>query len=335
MKKRWIVTTALGVAALVGVGGSALWLSNGTRPLPPGEETLIRYEGRKPLTVVFGDLHRRGVIRSANAASIWARLKRHPSLVSTGTYKLRAGQTLDQIVAELQKPIRHMVRIPETNWAARTSHILERDKVCSAQSYMDLVKDPAAFKGTVSFPLPKDTLEGYLYPDTYDFPPLLGARGVIERQLQNFEKRVWEGLKEPKDLARAVNIGSLVEMEVAVDKERPMVAGVIENRLKKGMRLQIDAAINYGIQKWRPLTLADYKDVDSPYNLYRVDGLPPTPICSPTVESIEAALNPAHHDKFYYVALPDKTSLFAATYPEHLRNVAKRRAAIRALERVP
>ncbi|CAN5728425.1 hypothetical protein BH11ARM2_BH11ARM2_27920 [soil metagenome] len=331
MKKRWIAAIALGTLLAVGGGGSAMWLSKGTKPTEPGPDTLIRYEGRKSLNAVFADLQKRGIVRDANAAVIWSRFTRQPNMVGTGTYQLRAGQTLDQIVQVLQKPIRHMVRIPETNWAARTSHILEREKVCSAQAYMDLVKNPAAFEGTVSFPLPKDSLEGYLYPDTYDLPPLLGARGVVERQLENFQKRVWEGLKQPKDLARAVTIGSLVELEVAVDKERPMVAGVIENRLKKGMRLQIDAAINYGIQKWRPLTLADYKDVDSPYNLYRVDGLPPTPICSPTVASIEAALHPAQHDKLYYVALPDKTSLFAATYEDHLKNVAKRRAAIKAL----
>ncbi|RYG32866.1 endolytic transglycosylase MltG [bacterium] len=333
LKKGWIVALVLGTVVLVGVGGGAAWLSNGTKPVAGGKEVLLRYEGRKPLQTVLNDLQRRGIVRDARAASVWARLTKKPSLVPTGTYRLRPGQTLEEIVSELQKPIRHMVRIPETNWAARTSRILEREQVCSAASYMELVKNPAAFEGTVSFPLPKDSLEGYLYPDTYDLPPLLGARGVIERQLENFEKRVWKGLKEPKGLARIITIGSLVEMEVAVDSERPMVAGVVENRMKKGMRLQIDAAINYGLQKWRPLTLADYKNVVSPYNLYLVDGLPPTPICSPTVESIEAAITPAKHDKLYYVALPDKTSLFSATYEGHLKNVAKRRAAIKALEK--
>ncbi|RYG45415.1 endolytic transglycosylase MltG [bacterium] len=333
MKRGCIVALGLGLVVLLGAGGSYAWLSSGTKPAAPGKEVLVRYEGRKPLLTVFGDLQKRGIVRDARAAGIWARLTRQPSLVPTGTYRLRPGQTLDEIVDELQKPIRHMVRLPETNWAARSARILEREEVCSAASYMALVKNPAAFEGTVSFPLPKDSLEGYLYPDTYDLPPLLGARGVIERQLENFEKRVWRGLKEPKDLQKIVNIGSLVEMEVAIDSERPMVAGVVENRLKKGMRLQIDAAINYGLQKWRPLTYNDYKNVDSPYNLYRVSGLPPTPICSPTVESIEAAIRPAKHDKLYYVALPDKTSLFSATYEEHLKNVAKRRAAIKALEK--
>jgi UPF0755 protein len=193
---------------------------------------------------------------------------------------------------------------------------------------MALVAKPEEFKEDVSFPLPKGSLEGYLYPDTYDLPPLMTPREVIDRQLTNFQKRVWEGFNKPKNLHRAIIIASMVEMEVARDDERPMVAGVIENRLAKNMALQIDAAINYGIQKWRPLTYADYRNVDSPYNLYRTKGLPPGPICSPTTKSIKAALNPAKHKFLYYVALPSGRSLFAETYDQHLKNVARRRAAI-------
>jgi UPF0755 protein len=184
----------------------------------------------------------------------------------------------------------------------------------------------------VSFPLPKESLEGYLYPDTYDFPPLLGAKAVIIRQLKNFEKKVWEGLNKPKNLHEAIIHGSLVELEAGRDDERPIIAGVIENRLEKGMRLQIDASLLYGIQKWRRLTFADYRNIPGPYNLYRVDGLPPGPICSPTVISIKAALNPAKHDHLYYVALPTGNSLFAPTYEEHKRNIEKRKKAIRELK---
>jgi UPF0755 protein len=120
-----------------------------------------------------------------------------------------------------------------------------------------------------------------------------------------------------------------VEMEVARDDERPLVAAVIWNRLAKKMPLQIDAAINYGIQKWRPLTYDDYKNVDSPYNLYRNKGLPPGPICSPTVKSVQAALNPAENGYLYYVAMPSGQHLFATSLDEHNRNVAKRRAALK------
>jgi UPF0755 protein len=92
--------------------------------------------------------------------------------------------------------------------------------------------------------------------------------------------------------------------------------------------LQIDAAICYALGKWRPLTTKDYKDVDSPYNLYLHDGLPPGPICSPSLKSIEGALKPAEHKYLFYVALPQGNHLFSATYNEHLANIRKRKAAI-------
>jgi UPF0755 protein len=111
-----------------------------------------------------------------------------------------------------------------------------------------------------------------------------------------------------------------------------MVAGVIENRLRRGMPLQIDATVNYGMQEWRPLKVSEYRSVRSPYNTYLIPGLPPGPICSPTAKSIAAALQPARHDFLYYVAMPDGKSVFSRTYPEHLANVARRRAAIREIE---
>jgi UPF0755 protein len=330
VRRKGVRLLAAGLILGAGAGAGLLWFRSRLAPTPAGPEVLVRYTGRKPVASVLADLQRRGVVRDARMAALYARFSRAEPVVGTGTYRLAPGQTLDQVFRELGRPLRQMVRLPETNWAARSARLLERANVCSAQAYMDLVRRPSEFQSEVSFPLPKDTLEGYLYPDTYDLPPLLGARAVIERQLKNFERRVWDELKPGDRLARAVTIGSLVELEVAKDPERPMVAGVVENRLARGMRLQIDAAINYGLQKWRPLTFADYRNVDSPYNLYRVDGLPPTPICSPTAKSVEAALRPAKHPYLFYVALPNGTSLFSRTFEEHRRNIAKRRAAVRA-----
>ena len=221
------------------------------------------------------------------------------------------------------------MRLPATNWAKRDANLLQRHEVCTADEYMAEVTHPQDHR--TDFPLPAGTLEGYLYPDTYDLPPLLGAKAVVGRQLQAFRDKVWEPLGHPANLARILTVASLVQLEAGRDDERPVIAGVIENRLARGMRLQIDASILYGLGKWRRLTFRDYKEVDSPYNLYRHSGLPPTPICSPSVASIRAAIDPAHHNYLYYVALPDGHSLFAATYEEHKKNIARRKAAMVAL----
>lgn len=312
----------------------SLWFKTRVAPKPNGEPKLIRFESRTNLEQALTRLQTEGFITDAFAANLFSRLERTPQTVQTGTYELRPGMELGEIFRVLQKPIRQMVRMPETNWARRSANLLAKANVCTAAEYMALVNNPSAFKDVVNFPLPEKSLEGYLYPDTYDFPPLLGARGVILRQLANFEKKVWQGLDQPENLHRVITVASLVELEVKEDNERPIVAGVIENRLSKGMRLQIDAAINYGIQKWRPLLRSEYKSIDSPYNLYRNDGLPPTPICSPTVESIQAALNPAQHSYLYYVAMPSGESRFAATIEQHNVNFRARKTAQRALRQL-
>lgn len=310
-------------------GGAFYWLKENLKPMPPGPKRYIRWERQARIGAILGDLKRRGVIRNADAARIYAWYRRSPGIVSTGTYELSPGMSIDEILREIRKPLRQMVRMPETNWTRRSANILEQKKVTKAAEYMELVRNPQEFKDVVDFPLPQDSLEGYLYPDTYDFPPLLGAKAVITRQLKNFEKKVWEGLDHPKNLHELVIKGSLVEMESGTDEDRARIAGIIDNRLEKGMRLQIDAALLYGIQKWRRLTFDDYKTIEGPYNLYKVDGLPPGPICSPTAKSIRAAMNPAKHNHLYYVALPTGESLFAPTYEEHLRNIQKRKKALR------
>lgn len=318
-----IVVLALIAGAIYIAGQRAL------SPLPSGPSRHIRIDPGGSLKKVLERLEREKIVRNAWATNLYAKARGIAKPVKTGTYLLHPGMDADGLVSALGKPIRQMVRLPETNWAARSANLLEKAGVCTAEEYLALFKQPQEFQDSVSFPLPKSgTLEGYLYPDTYDLPPLLGARGVISRQLQNFEKKVLEGKEPPEHLRRAIIIASMVELEVARDEERPIVAGVIENRLKLGMPLQIDAALLYGIQEWRALTFADYRNIDSPYNVYRHKGLPPGPICSPTVKSIRAAMNPANHNYLYYVALPEGRHLFSATYDEHLRNIGRRKAAL-------
>jgi UPF0755 protein len=317
------------VLLILAAGGGGYWLTGQWKPVNPSDKLrLVRFEDSTPLTKALERLEAGKVLKSAYAAKIYAKWKNVPATVRIGTYQLGGQLTTGQVMDALQKPMTRMVRIPESMWARRTAPLMDKDQLGSSSDYMALVAHPSEFAKDVSFPLPADSLEGYLYPDTYDLPPLMSTKSLIRRQLKNFESRIWKGLDKPKNLHRAIIIASMVEMEVKRDDERAMVAGVIENRLAKDMPLQIDAAINYGIQKWRTLTYDDYRNVDSPYNTYRNKGLPPGPICSPTVKSIKAALNPAKHKYLYYVALPSGRSLFAETHDQHIRNVAKRRAAI-------
>jgi UPF0755 protein len=329
MKRRKVsllITLFLLAIVAGGAGGFYYWLNRETAPTPQGEKFFVRYEPAQPIDVVLKDLEKRGVVRNAQAMSYYVSLKRLPKEVREGTYELQPGMERAVLLRELQRPIRRMVRLPETNLSYRTANLLAREMVIDKpEEYLELMRRPQEFQQYVKFPLPKDSLEGYLYPDTYDLPPLYGAKNTIVRQLENFERKVMPLIDDPRDLNRILTIASMVELEAALDEERPVIAGVIENRIRRNMRLQIDATVLYALGEWRTLTYADYRSVDSPYNTYMADGLPPGPICSPSVASVKGALEPAEHNYLYYVAYPTGGAhMFAQTYDQHRANIRKR-----------
>lgn len=325
---------ALFLIGLALAGGYAYFrFQENLKPMPAGPAQVIRYPAKMPISTVLSDLEKRGIIKSAAAMGVYAKYRSKVVAVDDGTYSLKPGMTTNEVFKALQTPITVRVTVPEYYWIDRTAKLMEEKGVATKQEFDELAAKPAEFKDAVEFPLPQKSLEGYLFPDTYKIEPMVGAKSVITQQLKTFQKRVWEGLNKPKNLHRAVIIASLVEREAKLDSERPMVAGVIENRLAKGMPLEIDATVLYAQQDWHEPTPADIRNTISPYNTYLNKGLPPGPICSPGLKSIQAALNPARHDYFFYVALPDGSSLFARTYDEHRQNINKRRRALRQSNR--
>lgn len=321
---RFLGSLFVAIALVAGYGYYEL------RPLPPGPYQYIRLNSASRLEAVLSDLEAKGIIRSARFTRLYAMAARSGGSIGKGTFQLRPGMTGGEILAALHRPIRRLVRIPEGWWIARVAKRLEEQGVCKAEDYVAWASKPAEFQSEVSFPLPKQgTLEGYLYPDTYDLPPLIDAKDIVSMQLKAFQNKVADRLP-PSNVRRLLTVASLVEAETALDRERPVVAGVIENRLAKGMRLEIDATVLYGIQNWRKLGPGEVRKLDSPYNTYLHGGLPPGPIDSPSLKSIDAALNPAKHSYLFYVALPDRSQLFASTYEEHQANIKKRMAALKA-----
>ncbi len=321
----------LGVLAALGalaIGGLLLYARRALAPALPGEPFYFRVDEPRMLPGVLGDLQARGVVRDPQAAWYYARWVKASPSVGEGTYELRGGMDLDSVFKALGQPLRQMVRLPETTFSWRVAPVLAEKEVGDPQEYLELIEQPQRFAWSVGFPLPTDSLEGYLFPDTYDLPPLLGASKVIERQLRAFEDKAMP-LLAGKDVRAVLTVASMVEMEAASDAERPRVAGVIFNRLKKAMPLQIDATVLFALKEVRRLAYADYRAVDSPYNTYLHAGLPPGPICSPSLASIRAATHPEAHNYLYYVAMADGTHRFASTYNEHLRNVRARNAASR------
>lgn len=328
-RARRLSLIGLGAAAAMLAAG-ALWFRAQLAPMPKGQPYYVRFEGRQELRGALEELRARRTVRNPWALALYARLRREAYPVREGTYRLAPGMDADDVLKALRKPIRQMVRLREHYWIARNAKVLEEHGVCPAEDYVRLTERPQDFQQYVKFPLPKTgTLEGYLYPDTYDLPPLYGAKNTIVKQLQTFQSKVWSKLKKPNELRRTLTIASMVQLEVAKDEERPVVAGVIENRLRQGMRLQIDATALYAMQQWKNPTRRDLLSADSPYNTYLNAGLPPGPICSPSLKSILAAENPARHGYLYYVAMPEKYHLFASTLQQHNANIAERKRRLK------
>ncbi len=310
--------------AVGSAGGGIFWIQSEIQPAPKGRPFYLHYEKRQRLSTVLTQLADKHAIKNSTALYIYARFTRRSANVVPGTYQFTPGLNPDDVLDRLSRPLSSRVRLPEGFWAARTAPVLEAAHICTAAEYLAAVKHPEQFAKSVPFVLPKGSLEGYLLPDTYELAPLSGAKRVVERQLQAFDRKIWRQLNGIKNPQETLRIASLIELEVKRDDERSIVSGVIQNRLARGMPLEIDASINYGLQEWRPLAKAEYQSVKSPYNLYLNKGLPPGPICSPSLKSIKAALHPAKHNYLYYVAMPDGSSRFAATLSEHLQNVRRR-----------
>ncbi len=335
-RRRWIVPSILGGVLLATFGLSWSWYARNTAPTDRGAPFYVRYEKGETFDSVTADLVKRGVLRNADAFKAYCYLNKQERTVRAGTFQLHAGMTVGQVVRALRRPIEQQVRLPEGWWIARIAPILEKNNVCTAQEYINATQNPDLFKDDVAFPLPKDSLEGYLYPDTYDLPPLIGAEAVVRRQLMAFEEKVWNEFSKMTfpagmpDLHTIVTKASLVELEAGVDTDRATIAGVIENRLASGQRLQIDATALYAIQEWKVLKPGEIATIDHPYNTYKVEGLPPGPIGSPAWRSIKAVLLPEAHPYFFYVARPDLTHYFSKTYDEHLQNIKKARAEFAA-----
>jgi UPF0755 protein len=175
----------------------------------------------------------------------------------------------------------------------------------------------------------KAPLEGYLFPDTYFMRPDMTAPQIVEVLLDTFERKVGATLRAASAERKVaiydiVKLASIVEREARDRKESATIAGVYTNRLKIGMKLDADPTIQYAIGEWRELSLDDLK-LDSPYNTYRVAGLPPTPIANPGVAALEGAAKPADVPYFYFVAKNDGTGghAFAVTIEEHEANRIK------------
>jgi UPF0755 protein len=270
-----------------------------------------------------------GLIRSPRIFGMYASALKRDRSIRYGRYILPRGSGWNDILTALEqgRGIVHRVVVPE-GWAV-WDIVPEIAKQLSVteDSVLVAIRD-SALLARVGAPRGTRTLEGYLFPDTYNFPDGATARQAIEIMVQRFE-RVWQSEWDARASTlrmtrhQVITLASIIEKEVRRGSERPTVSAVYHNRLKIGQMLQADPTVQYALGRRRPGRVL-YRDlrVNSPYNTYRRTGLPPGPIASPGAKSLEAALYPADVPYKYFVAHPDGHHEFRVTYAE--RGVARR-----------
>ncbi|MGQ9490784.1 MAG: endolytic transglycosylase MltG [Anaerolineae bacterium] len=301
--------------------------------------------------VIAENLAGAGLITDPRLFEAYVRVNGLAPHLQAGTYQLSPSMTIPQIAEALQnaRGPEIVVRVGEGWRLEQTADFLSQRTPLDGAEYRqralagDLSGLDAAKYGFLALRPAGASLEGFLYPDTYRLPAEgATALDLIGRQLDNFAEKVlpaWQGVQDTAPvgltLYQVLTLASIVEREAAVDDERPLIAGVYLNRLARGMKLQADPTVQYALgyqpdtgRWWKtPVYLEEYERVDSPYNTYKVTGLPPGPICSPGLKSIQAVLAPAGHEYLYFVAEPGGTGrhAFAETYEEHLENVRRYR----------
>lgn len=307
---------ALGLLLLAALAG--VWTYQGPGPKAPnGAVTSVVLEKGSGVGKIGETLKDAGVISSAGLFGLAARVTGAASQLKAGEYEFKSGASMAQVLADIRagKVVRHVITIPE-GW---TSGMV-----------LDAVKAEPALSGDAEEPP-----EGSILPDTYQVEKGEDRTQVINRMREARNKLLedlWAARQPGLPLAspdEAVTLASIVEKETGVASERPRVAAVFVNRLRIGMALQSDPTIIYGITRGRPLgrgIRASELAAATPYNSYKVVGLPPTPIANPGRAALAAVLNPPKSDELYFVADGTGGHAFAATYADHERNVAKWRA---------
>ncbi len=247
--------------------------------------------------------------------------------LQAGEFALHRGQTPAELLNELAtaKPIQHAVTIPEGRTIVEIAEIFAAGGWGDREEFIRLAEDPD-FLQSLGLETRK-SLEGYLYPDTY----YLTRKGqttadLLRMQVHHFFA-VWNDLQTatPSELSPydVLILASMVEKETAKAAERPIIAGVFHNRLQKGMRLQSDPTVMYGIENFSGRLSSKDLQTPSPYNTYTLKRLPAGPICNPGKDALEAVLKPAESKLLYFVSKNDGSHKFSKSLRDHINAVNK------------
>lgn len=349
--KRWMAFWTLVCLILFmagGAGGILLYAAHSLQPTEPADPVRFTVPQGVSSSRIARILEENGLIRDATTFSYYLKWKEIGHGFQAGEYEMVPGTELARIIdmlnnGETVPPDMIRFTIPEGWTVERIADLIAANSDLEREDILELANRPDRLKAPEGKAMPAFVdaladmeglafkLEGYLFPETYELPADSTAGDILFRMVRELADRLsrlpegWETRLAESGLSfhELLTVASLIEREVVLDEERPVVASVIYNRLAKNMKLEIDATVQYALEEHKDRLLYEDLKVESPYNTYLHAGLPPGPIASPSLASIEAALYPAETDYLFYVTKKDGSGghLFAETYDCHLRNI--------------
>jgi UPF0755 protein len=272
-------------------------------------------------------LDQAGMVKSRLLFSSLALIKGVAGHIKPGEYELVTSMSPGEITDKLARgDIKiHPVTIPEDFTLRQIADRLIAEELISEESFLNVTTDPVFLE---SLNIDADSAEGYLYPDTYFFDRGMTTREIVRVMVNQFWKKVTpQMIERAKALGMTttefVTLASLIGKESGDEEEKPQVSAVFHNRLKKGMRLQSDPTAVYSLTAYRSVVKRKDLDNDTPYNTYKIPGLPPGPIANPGIDSLKAALYPASVNYLYFVSKNDGTHIFSSNLAAHTQAVLK------------
>ncbi len=279
---------------------------------------------------ISSSLHREGVIEHPLLFKVWARITRSDKKIRTGRYEFTIPSGIREVLGKLVngETVDIRVTIPEGSNIYDIAESFQSKTGMDSAFFIDLVKDSAMIN---KYDIDAPTLEGFLFPDTYfafdSIPPHKVIDMMISRFFDVFDSSMISRAESLGfTLNEVVTLASLIQCEVMVISEMPIISSIYHNRLKLGRRLESCPTILYILPEKKNRVVYEDLSIDSPYNTYEHAGLPPGAICNPGLDAINAALYPADTDFLYFVSKGDGTHIFSKTHEEHIN--AKRRVGI-------
>jgi len=321
--RKYVYFTGITILILV-LAAVMFWFYNlPVKQTKQGSYFVVR--GGESLNRIATNLKKEGFVRSRWFFYFLGKISGSERSLKSGEYYIEPWMKSTDILSSLSRGevITVKFTIPEGYTMKQIAALLDAKGIVTEDAFLEACRNSELLS---RYGIPFDSVEGFLFPDTYIIAKNLSALQIVEVLIRNFfynlEKIPFTGYS-PEELKKIVIIASMVEKEARLDSERPLIAAVFYNRLKRGKRLESCATVQYILGKTKERLLYSDLKISSPYNTYLHQGLPPGPISNPGFKSLDAAVNPSNVDYLFFVSRKDGSHHFSNTYTEHLKAIRR------------